>query len=123
MIESPTSASTHTAFERSDVSPKLLGAIAAALVIFVLALVFVLRIAFPSATESRSVGPTQPLPPRPQLQSDPPADLSRLRADEDARLASYGWVDREKGTARIPIDEAMKAVAARGLPNWTREPR
>ena len=29
-------------------------------------------------------------------------------------LSGYGWVDRSKGIARIPIDEAMRIIAARG---------
>jgi hypothetical protein len=31
-------------------------------------------------------------------------------------LAGYGWEDEGKGIARIPIDEAMKRLAERGLP-------
>jgi hypothetical protein len=34
-----------------------------------------------------------------------------LRAGRQPRLNGYGWVDRDKGIARIPIDRAMDAVA------------
>jgi hypothetical protein len=37
-------------------------------------------------------------------------DLAARRAQEDSLLATYGWVDSEKGVVRIPIDEAMKLV-------------
>lgn len=36
--------------------------------------------------------------------------LEELRTQEEATLGSYGWVDREKGTVRIPIDRAMELV-------------
>ncbi len=29
---------------------------------------------------------------------------------------SYGWIDRKKGVVHVPIDEAMKQLAERGLP-------
>lgn len=32
------------------------------------------------------------------------------------RLTSYGWVDRPAGTVHIPIDEAIRLTAERGLP-------
>jgi len=34
-----------------------------------------------------------------------------LRADRQPALHEYGWVDRDKGIARIPIDSAMDAIA------------
>ncbi|HVO19174.1 MAG TPA: hypothetical protein VMU15_07960 [Anaeromyxobacter sp.] len=36
----------------------------------------------------------------------------QARARDQERLASYGWVDRKAGVAHIPIDEAMRLVAA-----------
>ena len=55
-------------------------------------------------------------PPEPRLQTHPQQDLRRLRAQEDAILEGYGWVDKGSGVARIPIEEAMKIVVQRGLP-------
>jgi hypothetical protein len=52
--------------------------------------------------------------PEPRLQVVPRADLIALESQQRARLSSYGWVDREKGIARIPIEEAMRAVVERG---------
>jgi hypothetical protein len=56
------------------------------------------------------------LPPEPRLQTHPREDLAALRAREDALLGSYGWVDRNAGIVRIPIDTAMKLTLERGLP-------
>lgn len=42
--------------------------------------------------------------------------FKQLRATEDAILTTYGWVDREKGVVRIPIDRAIDLLAQRGLP-------
>ena len=55
-------------------------------------------------------------PPEPRLQEHPREDLSELRAREDEILSSYGWVDRNAGIVRIPIDAAMKLTLERGLP-------
>ncbi len=56
------------------------------------------------------------LPPAPRLQTSPRQDLKDLRAEEDVVLGSYGWVNRNAGIVRIPIDEAMKLALERGLP-------
>ena len=57
-------------------------------------------------------------PPEPRLQEMPFKDVAALRADEQAVLEGYGWVDEKAGLARIPVSEAMKLVAERGLPRW-----
>jgi hypothetical protein len=56
------------------------------------------------------------LPPEPRLQAVPRLDLRSLREGEDQVLNSYAWVDPNRGIARIPIAEAIKIVAAKGLP-------
>jgi len=61
--------------------------------------------------------PAGPLPPEPRLQSNPRLDLREMRADEDRVLESYGWVDRQKGVVRIPIERAIDLLAQRGLPS------
>jgi len=55
-------------------------------------------------------------PPEPRLERDPLAPRRALRAEEDARLKSYGWIDRTAGKVRIPIDRAMEIVLERGIP-------
>ena len=56
------------------------------------------------------------LPPEPRLQSDPHADLLRLRVAEDSVLGTYGWVNKDSGIVRIPIARAMQLLVDRGLP-------
>jgi hypothetical protein len=51
------------------------------------------------------------LPPEPRLQAEPKIELKDLRADEDAILNSYGWIDPNKGIVRIPIDQAIDIMA------------
>jgi hypothetical protein len=69
----------------------------------------------------------QPLPPMiaanlrrtpsgPRLEPDPLAPRQRLRAQENAVLTTAGWIDRDHGVVRIPIDRAMELLVDRGLP-------
>jgi hypothetical protein len=55
-------------------------------------------------------------PPEPRLQTNPREDLAEMRAREDEILTTYGWVDKNAGVVRIPIEVAMKLVLERGLP-------
>jgi hypothetical protein len=55
-------------------------------------------------------------PPAPNLQTQPFQDIYNLRKGEAAKLESYGWVDKEGGIARIPIDRAIELTIQRGLP-------
>lgn len=58
----------------------------------------------------------QAVPPEPRLQVAAPRDLQEFLTQEDAILGSYGWVKRETGVVRIPIDRAIELLAERGLP-------
>jgi hypothetical protein len=51
--------------------------------------------------------------PEPHLQISPQDELQQLRRQEDEVLSTYGWIDRDKGTARIPIDRAMQLFLER----------
>jgi hypothetical protein len=64
------------------------------------------------------VAATPPSPPGPRLQPSPTQDMLEMLQAENARLQSYGWVDRSAGIARIPIDRAMQFVIQQGLPSW-----
>ena len=59
-----------------------------------------------------------PAPAFPKLVTSEPFVLTEFRAQEDALLTSYGWVEKDKGIARLPIDVAMGIVAERGLPKF-----
>jgi len=71
----------------------------------------------PSAVEfPLAEGAMRRLPPEPRLQVNPRGDLADLRRSEDEVLDTYGWVDRNAGVVRIPIDQAMKLLVERGVP-------
>lgn len=54
--------------------------------------------------------------PTPRVQTDDGnQDVADLHQREDLLLDHYSWVDRSKGTVRIPIERAMEIVAQRGL--------
>ncbi len=55
-------------------------------------------------------------PPEPRLEPYPLAPRAKLRAEEDAILTTYGWVDKDRGLVRVPIDRAMELLVERGLP-------
>jgi len=67
----------------------------------------------------RAQGPAANTPPRPfqgpapLLQPAPQPDRAAYFAAKRRLLDSYGWVDRQAGIARIPLDDAMKLLAAR----------
>lgn len=63
-----------------------------------------------------AAGQQDQLPPEPRLQDDPQRAMRELRARQESVLTGYGWVNKEAGVARIPIDEAMRMVVERGLP-------
>jgi hypothetical protein len=56
------------------------------------------------------------VPPAPRLETRPLEALEQVRHRESELLHGYGWVDREAGIARIPIDRAMAILAERGWP-------
>jgi hypothetical protein len=68
-----------------------------------------------------AVGQQDRRPPEPRLQNNPQQELRDLRAKQEGLLNGYGWVNKEGGVARIPIDEAMRMVVEKGLP--VREPQ
>src|SRR5579883_2955256 len=52
--------------------------------------------------------------PSPRLIQDETDELRRVDAEQRARLEGYRWVDRDKGLIGVPIDEAMRMIAAKG---------
>ena len=65
---------------------------------------------------------TTQVPPEPRLQVAPRADLQSMLTEHRQRLNSYGWVDRGKGVVHIPIARAMAEIAAKGIPDFPKEP-
>jgi hypothetical protein len=110
--------------ELSDLRPGYIALFGIALtaVIVGAAVIASLLIHFKAAEYSRQETPVPRLAgereatPGPRLQVDANNELRQMRAGEDAVLNSYGWVDKDSGIVRIPIDRAMEILAKKGLP-------
>ena len=68
------------------------------------------------------------LPPEPRLQgvpghtTDPQQDWrDKLKADTDANQ-KFAWIDESSGIAQIPVKDAMKVIAEKGLPDVYAQP-
>jgi hypothetical protein len=103
-----------TTYERSDWHVSAIAIVMAMLLVLGIVAVIALRFGFQTAAfdVDRSLKVAMP---EPALQTDARQDLARLRAREERLLNTYYWVDRNKGIVHIPIAEAMKRVAAKGI--------
>lgn len=63
------------------------------------------------------------LPPTPRLQISPGQDLKQLRQAENIVVNSYRWIDKDAGVVGIPIEQAMKVLAQKGLPTRSDIPK
>ena len=123
------------AFESRDVKARTiyvyLVVLAVAVILSYVACVFILR----ATTSMARDGDTPPppvrkemgkdyltMPPEPRLQgvpghgTDPQEDLrEKLREDNEANEKA-GWIDQGAGMAQIPVKDAMKIIAEKGLP-------
>ncbi len=124
MAEAHARGSAPTGYEQRDMSVRVVGTFFGGLIVAVVVVLLLMAWLFNyfAAREARRDVPPSPLaaarqlPPEPRLQVNPQQDLKAMRADEDALLRSYGWVDRNAGVVRIPIDRAMNLLVQRGLP-------
>jgi hypothetical protein len=124
---------TDVSFEERDIQAgviyKYLFAMGMAVVFSLLVCVFILRFttAFTASTESptplsRESHPKE-LPPEPRLQgfgfpgqqADPQADLRKKLRDDSEANEKLEWIDRSSGIVQIPVKDAMKIVAEKGL--------
>ncbi len=106
-----------------DLRPLALFVVALLTTAAVIHLVLALQLGWYSRGETPAAAKLGPLPPlkhqptaEPRLQEAPALDLAEMRRREQAELGSSGWVDEKARTVRIPIDEAMRLIAAKGLP-------
>ena len=62
--------------------------------------------------------PPSALPPEPNLMfnQNEHVNLEEIRAAEEKDIDNYGWVDKEHGVVRLPINRAMDLIAQRGIP-------
>lgn len=106
-----------TDYERSDWSVGPVALVYAGTLALLVICCFVLIAAYPTSLPDvdRSL---RNEPPGPRLQTNPAADLARFRADEQKRLDTYYWADRQQGIVHIPIAEAMKKVVQTGIPGF-----
>jgi hypothetical protein len=60
-----------------------------------------------------TVGPFKPA----QVPTQATTTVQEVRAKEDPFLYQYGWVDKSKGIAHIPVSRAIDIVAQQPLPS------
>jgi hypothetical protein len=123
------------AYEPADVHPATiywyLGALAVAVILSYVVCIFVLRVTTKIAVDYDQAPPAirqelgsayDALPPEPRMQgvpghpTDPQADLRNKNAADNAANETTGWIDQNAGIAQIPVSEAMKIIAEKGLP-------
>jgi hypothetical protein len=119
--EPPVATNKDTQFEHSDMSVAVIAALAAGVLLYVTLTPFILTRLYHPAVNDVSRALTIK-PPGPQLQLNTAADLVKFREQEEQQLDSYGWIDRGKGIAHIPIAQAMQDVAARGIADFPKAP-
>jgi hypothetical protein len=62
------------------------------------------------------------MPPEPRLQgvpghpTDPQLDLRQKLQEDNEENEKAGWIDQTSGMAQIPVKDAMKIIAEKGLP-------
>ena len=105
------------AFEPTDWVLWPVAAVYAGVVALLVISCFVLIAAYPTAVPD--VARTLDIaPPGPRLETDPRGDLRQFRAEEEKRLNTYYWIDKQKGIVHIPIEQAIKKLAATGVPGF-----
>jgi hypothetical protein len=116
----------HVQHEESDVNIRAILGFGLALLVTAVAVNVLVWLLFGllAARESRQAESQFPLaaglerlPPEPRLQTNPRGDLQDLRVREETILNTYGWVDKNAGVVRIPIDRAIAITLERGLPS------
>jgi hypothetical protein len=109
--------------EGSDVNVRALAYWGAALFAVLILVVFSMRLLFAHFAASQPLGPpptpfatVRPLPVEPRLQVNAAQDWQTYWQAQQDILNHYGWVDKQQGVVRVPIDHAMDLLLQRGLP-------
>jgi hypothetical protein len=89
--------------------------VAAALVPMYRFLVRSERTTQPRASSVVRQDPAAAQPAFPRLVTSEPKALAEFRAKEDELLEGWGWVEKDRGIARMPVAEAIALVGARGV--------
>jgi hypothetical protein len=97
--------------ESSDLNVRAVVLGAVAVIVTVLLVALVARF-LTSASGPARPGATETSVERPRrLPSDPFNPSVAFNADKRAQLESYGWIDRGRGFAHVPIERAMQMRA------------
>jgi uncharacterized iron-regulated membrane protein len=104
--------------ETSDITFRLATGLLALAGVLLLLLLGLAWLMFPGEVNDQRFAQPFPEWPGPRLQTDAAADMKRFQAEEMRWLNSAGWQDRSSKTVHIPIDQAMRAVAAEGISGW-----
>ena len=126
---------TDVSFEERDIKAGTiygyLFALALAVVASFLICVYILRFTLKFAASSDTPPPPsrealgkdfRALPPEPRLQgvpgheTDPQADLRKKNQEDAEANEKLEWIDKSGGIAQIPVEDAMKIIAEKGLP-------
>ena len=109
--------------EASDIGVRLLWIGVPAVLCGVLLLGWVVLMLYPGSMADQTIKLPLPHFPAPELQPDPANDMTRLRAAQLRQLSSTGPVDADRQLEHIPIDDAMRQVAAEGIADWPTDAR
>jgi hypothetical protein len=106
--------------ESRDVDARLILAFAGGLVALILLVLGGMRLLFgvtplplPFGAGTGLFGSGNPV-----LETDTAGDRAAYDTEKRKELNALSWVDRSAGIAHIPIDEAMRMIAASGVPDW-----
>jgi hypothetical protein len=105
-------------YERTDAAPRLIAWLAAGAVAFLILSPLILQLLFPESLLRDTAVKNLADIPAPQLQTDPQRDLALFRRMEENQLSSYGWIDRDRQIAHVPIERALALIRERGLTGW-----
>jgi hypothetical protein len=110
-------------YETRDVSTSGLLKFAASLAVIIVIVSFGMKWTFGYYAKTQNLGPTvtpfeneRIIPPLPRLQVLPQKEIHDYWEAEQGLVNSYGWVDRQNGVVRIPVDRAMRILLQHGLP-------
>ena len=87
--------------ERDDLNVPMIATVGAVSVILTIASVFAVQALYFSYANSEN---------QRKVVEAPTSNADSRLAEQEAKLARYGWVSREDGTVTIPIERAMRLV-------------
>lgn len=115
-------ANPKSAYEQEDWPVRWIGLIYLGTFVFLVVAPLILWWVYPRETQdvSRQLLVT---PPAPALQTNTPQDLANFLRNQDKKLNTYYWADKQKGLVHIPIEEAIKKLAHDGIDGFAKAPQ